>query len=388
MALQTANTNWKNGTYEADRNYNIQFAENDRLLLNGTNQIVHLDGKSRLAIGFGYDLEAHTGADAMVEINQYADPAHQVSQLQADILDAYNNKTTLNAPGHPLNGQVPSQQDVILEWGNVQLNKTQATQLLNDTVSKYETALSELLGDVDDIPQSKERAAIISLIYNVSGPTSNNIYANFPTTIDIILTEGGNPYQRAMLWTEIRYYRNGDRNDLSIAYGIQNRRNSESDLFGLFTSADGKFDVSLTIEEIKGTVAYLFSRLNTISSIINPEPRIDYVADFMSEISDAKTHLESLYTDSTAVDRVFYDEWGFGEEYEQHVNYVHLPLLHFLRPRHLCIPAHRNPVKHGYVEKAVDWKHSSIHRYIEDGIIDSNWGIAETIKGYNYGERT
>ena len=58
-------------------------------------------------------------------------------------------------------------------------------------------------------------------------------------------------------------------------------------------------------------------------------------------------------------------------DYEQHVNYVHY-----------------NPVKHGCVEKAVEWKHSSIHRYIKDGIIDPNWGISETFKGDNYGERT
>jgi putative transposase len=72
-------------------------------------------------------------------------------------------------------------------------------------------------------------------------------------------------------------------------------------------------------------------------------------------------------------------------DYEQHVNYVHWPLM---RSRHLCIPAHRNPVKHDYVEKAVDWKHSSILRYIKDGIIDTNLGIAETFTGDDYGERT
>ena len=34
-------------------------------------------------------------------------------------------------------------------------------------------------------------------------------------------------------------------------------------------------------------------------------------------------------------------------DYEQHVNYIHY-----------------TPVKHGYVERAVEWKYSSIHRYI------------------------
>ena len=58
-------------------------------------------------------------------------------------------------------------------------------------------------------------------------------------------------------------------------------------------------------------------------------------------------------------------------DFEQHMNYIHY-----------------NPVKHGYVAKAVEWKHSSIHRYIKEGIIDPNWGISETFEGDNYGERT
>jgi putative transposase len=34
---------------------------------------------------------------------------------------------------------------------------------------------------------------------------------------------------------------------------------------------------------------------------------------------------------------------------------------------------HINPVKHGYVSRAVDWKHSTIHRYIEVGIVSEDW---------------
>jgi len=33
-----------------------------------------------------------------------------------------------------------------------------------------------------------------------------------------------------------------------------------------------------------------------------------------------------------------------------------------------------NPVKHGYVKRAVDWPYSSIHHAISKGIIDENWG--------------
>jgi putative transposase len=58
-------------------------------------------------------------------------------------------------------------------------------------------------------------------------------------------------------------------------------------------------------------------------------------------------------------------------DYEQHVNYIHY-----------------NPVKHGYVAKAAEWEHSSIHRYINRGIIDKNWGCADFSQGHDFGERT
>ncbi|KTD22973.1 REP-associated tyrosine transposase [Legionella londiniensis] len=34
---------------------------------------------------------------------------------------------------------------------------------------------------------------------------------------------------------------------------------------------------------------------------------------------------------------------------------------------------HYNPVKHGYAAKANQWPHSSIHRYIKEGIIPCDW---------------
>ena len=43
-------------------------------------------------------------------------------------------------------------------------------------------------------------------------------------------------------------------------------------------------------------------------------------------------------------------------DFEAHVNYVHI-----------------NPVKHGYVERAIDWPHSSIHRYVREGVIAEDW---------------
>jgi putative transposase len=42
---------------------------------------------------------------------------------------------------------------------------------------------------------------------------------------------------------------------------------------------------------------------------------------------------------------------------ERHVDYVHF-----------------NPVKHGYVSQVADWPYSTFHRYVERGVLPSDWG--------------
>lgn len=40
---------------------------------------------------------------------------------------------------------------------------------------------------------------------------------------------------------------------------------------------------------------------------------------------------------------------------------------------------HFNPVKHGWAEQAAGWPHSSLHRFIRDGLIDASWeGVGGT----------
>ena len=55
-------------------------------------------------------------------------------------------------------------------------------------------------------------------------------------------------------------------------------------------------------------------------------------------------------------------------DFEAHVNYVHI-----------------NPVKHGFVARASDWQHSTIHAYIERGTVSSDWACATSQE--QYGER-
>jgi putative transposase len=48
---------------------------------------------------------------------------------------------------------------------------------------------------------------------------------------------------------------------------------------------------------------------------------------------------------------------------ERHVDYIHF-----------------NPVKHGYVTRAVDWQYSSIHRFIANGWLTADWGTGFKIE--------
>jgi len=58
------------------------------------------------------------------------------------------------------------------------------------------------------------------------------------------------------------------------------------------------------------------------------------------------------------------------DDFRRHIDYVHY-----------------NPVKHGLVTRPADWRHSSIHRYIREGILPSDWGAAvASIDAGEFGE--
>ncbi len=44
------------------------------------------------------------------------------------------------------------------------------------------------------------------------------------------------------------------------------------------------------------------------------------------------------------------------EDLIKHINYIHY-----------------NPVKHGYVKKAIEWKYSTFNKYVQQGLYDENW---------------
>ena len=53
------------------------------------------------------------------------------------------------------------------------------------------------------------------------------------------------------------------------------------------------------------------------------------------------------------------------DDFEAHFDYIHY-----------------NPIKHGYVERAADWKWSTFHRYVKSGFYDNQWCGGDTGKLY------
>jgi putative transposase len=47
---------------------------------------------------------------------------------------------------------------------------------------------------------------------------------------------------------------------------------------------------------------------------------------------------------------------------------------------------HFNPVKHGYVARAADWRYSSIHRYIKRGWLTADWAAGLGMDTGKFGE--
>jgi putative transposase len=56
-------------------------------------------------------------------------------------------------------------------------------------------------------------------------------------------------------------------------------------------------------------------------------------------------------------------------DFERHADYIHY-----------------NPVKHGLVSQVVDWRHSSFHRYVRQGVLPSDWGGKVVFPSRGFGE--
>lgn len=306
-------------TYEEYRNALIAESENAALFLAGANATPDLldnyaDTHS-IAIGYGFDLLVRNND----EINSYFSAASvaQLDNADANILNTVRpifqtwqgvpeaqratDQTLSNyldqalttagliAPNGANNN---GKWDVLKAHYNNQLtiqlgSEAEARLIIGHHV---ETQIENLI-DATAFPDSRERAVITSVLYQVPGS---------PTLLGLVngTVAESNTQQRAKIWFEIRYYTG---NPIS-------RRNHESDAFGLY---DGNTNAPSGQTAALETIDYLMrgEHISASGSRQNiydlAQTRTGQVADFESQLAPSLTFLSNQLADGRELDAAY-----------------------------------------------------------------------------------
>ncbi|MDI6728500.1 MAG: hypothetical protein QMD44_06185, partial [Thermodesulfovibrionales bacterium] len=162
-----------------------------------------------------------------------------------------------------------------------------ASTLLSIKLNEYENALNTALGGSNQLLQSQERIAVISLLYTMSDSTSAAISNAIPSTITAIRHDN-----RAEAWFEIRY--NSNRNGIHA-----NRRYDESDLFGLLDSG------AFTVEGTKEVFRMFTKHQSEISAYESayPPPSSSSIALY-TQVQLAKDYLVNQFGRGKSIDEI------------------------------------------------------------------------------------
>ncbi len=336
MALSHLHTNYKYSSYINDRNYGVKDSENDKLL--GGNLAflnAQWEGVS-MAFGYGYDLFQKLGT-LQSDLKNYVVSLHDpfpntLADIEATLYEVYtliedNTEVIIDDKGKSkrvfdsFTANSPEDlRDQINQIISLQ-TEAQATELLNFEFEKYESGLSVALG-ADDLPASKERAAILSLLYNLSGPRSSSIAGNIPSTINAIKSNN-----RAEAWYEIRYNSNANSQVDSIERGIANRRMAESDLFGLYSSPNG--DTPQSDNEAKNVIRFftkerradINAEIEHVRNLPGNNNNLNLkVDDLVVQLEPAKTRLVSAYANGININGEIIVGTGIGNIPEQYAD--------------------------------------------------------------------
>ena len=280
MALTNLHTNWTLGSYEQDRDLSIKISENDPLRRGDdlTDLKPYFDPLAKnggsIAIGYGFDLLVRSNA----EINNYLAKVGlgALSTGDAQLLDQARSAHTAS--------------NIESIWSQLTLDlgsEATATKLLDAYINeRAEKDLDKFLTNNGlSIPQSLERAALVSLAYN-------NPAEMLGTGLATALTSS----ERAEAWYQIRYQSNGGE---SRGAGLANRRYRESDLFGLYGTSPDEADYK--------TAYRMFTRhyTQTIKTYEANFPPTTASQTLRTQLSEASNFLTGKYAPGVSWDHIF-----------------------------------------------------------------------------------
>jgi len=258
---------WK--TLTADQYFNT--LRQHLIKYEGIKNVFHKDPKGRLAIGVGYDVRAQGYTAVLNHFNQAGIPL--TSNQRKTLQDFFVGTLSVDA--------------VVNRFSGFTITEPQIDTLFNITLQRAENTLS---GYGINIPASSERAALISIIFNIG-----NLGANLRQFLQAENRPGA--------WMEIRYFTNGNRNDPAVANGLQNRRNAEAALFGLtnYQTGDTGFDERLL------AIDYLDRHRELIAS-----SGIQTNTGYVSYRSDIEMQINGLRNEEVTYNKQYFPTMDIG----------------------------------------------------------------------------
>ena len=192
----------------------------------------------------------------------------------------------------------------------LEITSTQGKNLLSTIVISYEKIVKKKLGITiyNKLKNSKEMIALVSMEYNGVGLGSS------PSLLTAIKTNN-----RVKAWYEIRYNSNDNDQPDNQEKGIANRRVDESNIFGLYSSTDGKTPQS--DNEAKNVIRFLENHRSNIQTEIDhvrglsgSNANLNLKADDLdTQLESSKNLLINTYAQGTSIDGNIIVGQGIGD---------------------------------------------------------------------------
>ena len=280
MSLTTFNTNFLKGSYRDDVTFLLKIAENAPLAM-GTNTSglhPHIDGKQNLAIGYGYDFAAN-GVDQSIRdliaagatITDEASLRVELAQLTRGHATSAQQVTIASLVSLPTEGAASALLTIAIQ------HRDRPTDPL-DISRSFENFLQN---NGIELPDSRERAALMSMWYQLPGAVGYGGYfinkLGGLSNMSQALIEGN----RAEVWYQIRYQSSNNGTDGAM------RRFAEAEMFGLYNDS-----ANVTPDEANQVYRMLQLHRDTI---------LAYESNFGSRIAAANVNYELTGTDQVDI---------------------------------------------------------------------------------------
>ena len=263
---------------------------------------IYSDTAGYPTIGIGYALVYVNSAGSIIENSKWEEgfEASSINLTSTQISNVNSLIDAVVSSNQPLSKATTN---TLIQENNVSdisLSTPQMDTLYTHVITKvYEANVKSYLGETayNLLENSKEMVALVSMDYN-------NVGLNKSPSLKRAILDNN----RVNAWYEIRYNSNDNNQPDTQERGIANRRMTESDMFGLYSSADG--NIPQSDNEAKNVIRFLEAHRATIQAEINHVRSLPgnnnelnlQINDLDIQLQSAKNLLTSNYAQGVNID--------------------------------------------------------------------------------------